>query len=72
MFNNLYMKAYELDSDGDDFVTRLSGPTTISVPMSCNSNTDSCSGSSGWNSTYTSVLSTGVTARMKVTVSIFP
>lgn len=72
VFNDLYMHMYELDSDGDDSVTKLSY-RTVSVPMSCDDETDSCSGTSGWYSPYYSSGSeTGVTAKIQVKVSIYP
>lgn len=79
VFNNLYMHIYELDSwvfnplNGDsDEVTKLRYPT-VSVPITCNSSSDTCTGSSGWYAhNWSKVPATGVTAKIKASVSVWP
>lgn len=80
IFHNLYMDVYELDAVGflipihadSDFVTTLTYPT-ISVPLTCNHDTDTCSGSSGWYShSSISTPDTGVSAELRASVEIRP
>ena len=80
VFNSLHMHVYELDNfpglytlhQESDAVTMLTYPQ-ISVPLTCNSDTDECSGSSGWYSQASSSKpGTGVSASIKVRVTIEP
>lgn len=68
----LWMTPYELDSDGDDKVSKLSYPT-VSVPMNCNTGNDTCTGTSSWYSQSGSDRpETGLSADIRVKVRIEP
>ena len=71
--SGLYMTAYELDwPDGDDRVSKLTYPT-ISIPMSCNTGNDTCTGTSSWYSQSGSDRPvTGLSAEVYVKVKMQP
>lgn len=65
--SNNFMSLYELDWNGNDFITTLYFPST-SAPMNCSYY--GCTGTSGWVGVSSSTNpSTGVDARIRVKVS---